>query len=182
MYTFDTVNILYIFANVETSNQINMYKIYTFLVFLILLISISCSSTSSFNQFYNQHKNDNNVSSFQVPGYLKSIIKNSSPEMNDLLKNVKDFKTISFSNCTPEQSEKITNDINQITQNFTDVVRNNTESKKTLVSVKEKGDRIKEIIIHNNTGNDHKLLFLKGNFDPNRISELTNSNELFDIQ
>ncbi|MCK5638367.1 MAG: DUF4252 domain-containing protein, partial [Flavobacteriaceae bacterium] len=159
-----------------------MDKTIKFLVLLTLIINVSCASTSSFNQFYDQHKNDNNVSSFQVPGYLKSILKNSSPEMNSLLKNVKDFKTISFSNCTPEQSEKITNDINQITKNFTDIVRDNKENKKTLVSVKEKGDKIKEIIIHNNTNNNHKILFLKGNFDPNRISDLTNSNELFDIQ
>jgi len=150
-------------------------------VLFILLTSISCAGTSSFNQFYDHHKNDNNVSSFQVPGYLKSILKNSSPEMNNLLKNVKDFKTISFQDCTPEQSERITNEINSITANYTDIVRKNNDNNISLVSAKEKGDKIKEVIIHTKNDNDHKILFLKGNFNPNRINELTNTNEIFDI-
>ena len=155
----------------------------TFKIFLLILsIGLSsCSGSAKFNQFYNQHKNDNNVSSFQVPGYLRSLLKNVSPELNNVFKNVKDFKTISFTDCSPAQSQQITEGINNITQNYTDVIRNNKEEKKTLVSVKEKGDFIKEILIHSNTNNNHKIIFLKGNFDPNRIKGLIDGHEFEEL-
>jgi len=156
-----------------------------FIKIFLLILSInffSCSGTAKFNQFYNQHKNDNNVSSFQVPGYLRSFIKNVSPEMNNVFKNVKDFKTISFTNCSPQQSQQIIEGVNNITQNYTDVIRNNNEEKKTLVSVKEKGDFIKEVLIHTDSNNNHRIVFLKGNFDPDRIKELIDGHELEDLQ
>lgn len=156
----------------------------TFIRIFLFILSFSlasCSSTARFNQFYNHHKNDNNVSSFQVPGYLRSLIKNVSPELNNVFKNVKDFKSISFTNCSPLQSQQIIEGVNNITQNYTDVIRNNKEEKKTLVSVKEKGDFIKEILIHTNSNNNHKILFLKGNFDPKRIQELIKDRELEEL-
>ncbi len=143
----------------------------------ILLLSfvwvfLSCSSYQSFNSFYNSHKNDNNVRSFQVPRYLKSVVRNISPELNDLLGNVKDFKSISFTDCSAVQSNLINNQINGITKNYTDVLRDNTPEKRSLISVKEKGDKITEVLIHNFSNNNHKIIFLKGNFDPDKIKNL----------
>jgi len=77
---------------------------------------------------------DNNLGSFQVLRYLKSLIKNISPEMNDLFKNVKDFKSISFTDCTPDQTRRITEGVNNITSNYTDMVRNNKDEKKMGIS------------------------------------------------
>ena len=156
----------------------NIFRILLLIVFINLL---SCSSSQSFNNFYNHHKNDNNVSSFQVPSYLRTLIKNASPELNDIFKNVRDFKSISFTDCTAQQSAEINDEINMITKNYTDVLRKNTEEKRSLVSVKEKGDVIKEIIIHTYKNNNHHILFLKGNFDPERIQSLANENELNDL-
>lgn len=158
-----------------------MKKTSYILVFVLSLNFLACSSSQSFNAFYNRHKTDTNVSSFQVPSYLRSILKNTSPEMNDLVKNVKDFKTISFRDCSALQNEQINNEINFITKNFKDVVRNNSEEGNTLISVKEKGDVIKEVIIHKSTNNNHKILFLKGNFNPERIEQLASDNELENI-
>ena len=154
-----------------------------FRIFLLVLsVSlISCSGAAKFNQFYSQHKNDNNVKSFQVPRYLKSLVKNVSPELNNVFKNVSDFKTISFTNSTPQQDIQITEGINNITQNYTDVIRNNNADKKTLVSVKEKGDFIKEVLIHTHENNNHKIIFLKGNFDPNKIKSLIDDHELEEL-
>ncbi len=158
-----------------------MKNIYYILIFIIFTGFLACSSSQSFNNFYNNHKNDNNVSSFQVPSYLRSLIKNVSPELNDIFKNVKDFKSISFTDCSPSQNQQINDEINMITRNYTDVHRKNTEENRSLVSVKEKGDIIKEVIIHNSRNNNHTILFLKGNFNPERIQKLAKANELEDL-
>lgn len=153
-----------------------------FTMLLILVLNfMACSSSQSFNSFYQRHKADTNVSSFQVPSYLRSFLRNASPEMNSLVKNVRDFKTINFRDCSALQNEQINNEINYITKNYKDVVRNNSEEGNTLIAVKEKGDIIKEVIIHKSSMNDHKIIFLKGNFDPEKIQQLAANNELENI-
>lgn len=150
-----------------------------FKLFLLLLIinQTGCSSSQSFNQFYNNHKNDEYVTSFQVPGYLRSILRNASPELNSLFKNVKDFKSITFTKTTPLQSKQIMDEIDYITKNNTDVVRKNEGGERFLISVKEKGDRIKQVILYKNNGSKHNILYLKGNFDPERIRQLAEKQE-----
>ncbi len=147
----------------------------SFYFLFLCFLSLSCSSYYNFNSFYNYHKNEPNVKSFQVPRYLKSIVKNSSPELNSLVKNITDFKTISFTECSPQQSELIIAQINGITRNYTDVARNNTPGDRYLVAVKEKGDQITSIIIHSAKSNNQKIIYLKGHFNPNRIKELSNN-------
>ena len=143
----------------------------------VIISLIACSSSQSFNQFYDNHKNDEYVTSFQVPGYLRSLLRNASPELNNLFKNVKDFKSITFTQATPQQSEQIMNEINYITRNNTDVVRKNEGDERLLISVKEKGDRIKQVILYKNNGSKHNILYLKGNFDAERIKQLANEHE-----
>jgi len=147
-----------------------------FVLFSIIILT-ACSSSQSFNQFYNNHKNDDYVTSFQVPGYLRSLLRNASPELNNLFKNVKDFKSITFTKTTPQQSQVISNEIDYITRNNTDVVRKNEGDERFLISVKEKGERIKQVILYKNNGSKHHILYLKGNFDANRIKQLAKEHE-----
>jgi arsenate reductase-like glutaredoxin family protein len=154
-----------------------MKLLYRLLLIVFIYNLTACSSSQSFNQFYNNHRNDDFVTSFQVPGYLRSFLRNASPELNDLFKNVKDFKSISFKKTTPLQSEQITSEINSITQNYTDVVRKNEGDHIALVSVKEKGDIIKTVILYNKNNDKHTILYLKGNFNPERIKELARNHE-----
>lgn len=143
-----------------------------------LFLFSACATFNTMDAFYNKHKNDPNVSSFQVPSYLKGLMRNVSPELNDLLKNVKDFRQISFNDCSPAQSAEINQEINAITQNYKDVVRKNEDFKQTLVAVKEKGEVLKEVVIHTVNNNNHNILFLKGNFDPERIQRLAEGEDL----
>lgn len=143
-----------------------------------LFLFTACASLNTMDGFYNKHKNDPNVSSFQVPSYLKGLMRNVSPELNSLFKNVKDFRQISFKDCSPAQSAEINQEINAITQNYKDVVRKNEDFKQTLVAVKEKGNILKEVVIHTVNDNNHNILFLKGNFDPERIQKLADSEDL----
>ncbi len=146
-------------------------------LFTLITVLVACSSSQNFNQFYNNHRNDPYVTTFQVPGYLRSFLRNASPELHDLFKNVKDFRSISFKQTTPQKSEQIFHELNYITRNYTDVVRKNEGDERFLISVKEKGDRIKEVIVYKNIKNKHNILYLKGNFNPERIRQLAEKDE-----
>ncbi|MFD1315685.1 DUF4252 domain-containing protein [Namhaeicola litoreus] len=152
-----------------------MKNIYLVLVSIILFVN--CSSYQSIESFYDNHKNDPNASSFQLPTFLKNAVKNVSPELSEIVGDVDDFRSISFKDCSVGQDQQITQELNSITKNYKDVVRKNENGKNISVSVKEKGNVIKEVILHSHKENDHYVMYLKGNFDTEKINRLAETED-----
>ena len=147
------------------------------ILFLMLVIS-SCGSGKSFQSFFNDHKRDIGVTAFQVPNFMMSLVKNISPEINDLFGNVRDFKFITFSKISREKQNLLITEMNLVTDNnFTDILRKNTSVKTKIVSVKEDGDVVTQAVIFNSTLAKTSVFYLKGRFNPNRIKELSETNQ-----
>lgn len=150
-------------------NTINM-KNYTLII--VLLTLVSCGSYNSINSFYNAHKNDTNVTAIRVPQYMLSLIRNASPEMNSFMGNVKDIRFIQLSPENDSQRNQLSREIgNLTTDNFIEVFRKNEEDIRTLISVREKKDVVKEIIISKNGLKNNSVFYLNGNFNPERVRE-----------
>ena len=145
---------------------------------LFLLIFTSCGSGKSFQSFFNNHKNDIGATAFQVPNFMRTLLSNISPEINSLFNNVRDFKFITFNEISKAKQTELINEMNLVTaNNFTDVLRKNTLEKTKILSVKEDGDVVTQAIIFNSTLKKTSVFYLKGRFDPNRIKELSESNQ-----
>jgi hypothetical protein len=148
------------------------------LSFAFLLLISSCGSGKSFNSFFNDHKRDLGATAFQVPNFMMTLVKNISPEIDELFGNVNDFKFITFSEISREKQNQIISEMNLVTDNnFTDILRTNAVEKTKIVSVKEAGDVVTQAIIFNSTLSETSVFYLKGRFDPNRIRELSESNQ-----
>ena len=107
------------------------------LAFAFLLLLSSCGSGKSFNSFFNDHKRDLGTTAFQVPNFMMTLVKNISPEINDLFGNVNDFKFITFSEISREKQNLIISEMNLVTDNnFTDILRSNAAEKTKIVSVR----------------------------------------------
>lgn len=138
--------------------------------FLSLLILCSCGSYYNVHDFYNSHKNDDQVTAVQVPRFMFAVLKGLSPEMNSLLTNVNDVRYIKLQPKTEAQRAVIQNEIDELTTDrFTDIVRKNDGSKRSLISVREQFNEVKEIIVYNNDGIENSLLYLNGSFHPETI-------------
>lgn len=61
--------------------------------------------------------------------------------------------------------------------NFTDILRKNTIEETKIVSVKEDGVVVTQAIIFNSTLTKISVFYLKGRFDPNKIKELSETNQ-----
>lgn len=144
----------------------------------LILLFISCGSTRSFQSFFNAHKNDIGVTAFQVPNFMRSLLTSISPEINSLFSNVKDFKFITFNEISKEKQQSLIQEMNMVTgSRFTDILRVNTLGKTKIVSVLEHIDVVKQAIIFNSTLNKTSVFYLKGNFDPNQIKALSETNQ-----
>lgn len=154
------------------------FKMKKYLVIMLSMFLFSCASGKSFQSFFNNHKKDIGVTAFQVPNFMKALLTNISPEINNLFGNVNDFKFITFSEITKEKQQKIIEEINLVTSNnFTDILRTNTQEKTKIISVKENGDVVTQAIIFNSTLAKSSVIYLKGNFDPNRLRQLSETNQ-----
>ena len=145
----------------------------------VVLLFVSCSSYNSVNGFYNNHKNDANVTAIHVPQYMLGLLRGTSGEMNSFMANVKEIRFIQLKPNNQMERTAITNQINGLVSNsFVEVFRKNEEENRTLISVREKRDIVKEIIIYKNNNKNNSIFYLNGNFDPSTVREYVKNDKL----
>lgn len=148
------------------------------LLVLGFALMASCGSYNSIDSFYNAHKNDNQVTAVRVPRFMLSMISNISPEMKSLVGNTKDLRYMQFPSATPARTEFLNKQMNGITGNsFIEVYRKNDNLKRNVVSIRERRDVVKEILIYNNNTQKGSFLYFNGNFDPVKVREMAKNEE-----
>jgi hypothetical protein len=153
-----------------------MKKIITFIFALLLLFS--CGSSKSFQNFFNDHKSDLGVTAFQVPNFMRALLRNISPEINNLFGNVRDLKIITFNDISTQKRNSLISEMDLVTTNkFTDILRTNEVDKTKIISVIEDGDTVTQAIIFNSTLAKTSVFYLKGRFDPNKLKHLSETNQ-----
>ncbi len=153
-----------------------MIKKTLILVFFVLLTS--CGSYNSIDSFYEAHKNDDQVTAIRVPRFMLSLIGNISPEMNSLIGNTKDLRYMQFPSTTKERTNFLNNQMNNMTGNsFIEVYRKNDNQKRNVVSIREKKNAVKEILIYNNNTSKGSFLYFNGNFDPVKVRQMAKNED-----
>lgn len=133
----------------------------------------SCGSYNSIDSFYNSHKNDNQVTAIRVPQFMFGLLSGISPEMQSLIGNTKDLRYMQFPSTTPERTEFLNTQMNGITGNsFIEVYRKNDDLKRNVISIREKKNSVKEILIYNNNLLQGSFLYFNGDFDPIKVREM----------
>ena len=148
------------------------------ILFLLSLVLISsCGSYNSIDSFYQAHKNDNQVTAVRVPRFMLSLLSNTSSEMKSLISNTKDLRYMQFSSATPAQTKFLNQQMNGITGNsFIEVFRKNDDLKRNVISIREKRDVVKEILIYNNNTINGSFLYFSGDFDPVKVRQMAKNN------
>ncbi len=149
---------------------------------LILLLPIillnSCGSYNSIDSFYEAHKNDNQVTAIRIPQFMFTLVSEISPEMKSLVGNTRDLRYMQFPSKTESQTKFLNTQMNNFaSSSFIEVFRKNDELKRNVVSIREKRDVVKEILIYNNDNATGSFLYFNGNFDPVKVRELAKNNQ-----
>lgn len=163
-----------IFKHINTLTMIR-----NFIALTLLLVMSSCGSYNSIDTFYNAHKNDNQVTAVRVPQFMLSMISEISPEMQALVGTTKDLRYMQFPSVTASRTQFLNQQMNGITGNsFIEVFRKNDELKRNVVSIREKRNSVKEILIYNNDNQTGSFLYFNGDFDPVKVRNMA-KNEQF---
>ena len=149
----------------------------------VLFLFLSCGAMNM-NNFYETHRNDPGVTAIEVPDFILEILKNSTPEMRHLLDNVEDVKFMSLPAGDESYTTRVGNEIDRITATgYTDIYRRTREDNtRSLFTVRENGKRITELIWFDQAANNNLILYFKGNFDPDMIQRLSDTEEIDDIK
>ena len=154
----------------------NMIKKIVFLFSLIFLSS--CGSYNSIDSFYNAHKNDNQVKAVRVPRFMFTLLSGISPEIQTLIGNTKDLRYMEFPSTTADRTTYLNNQMTGITGNaFIEVYRNNDNDKRNVISLRERGDVVKEIIVYKNDATKGSFLYFNGDFDPVRVRDMVKNKD-----
>ena len=146
-------------------------------IFCLGLLS-ACGSYNSIDNFYEAHKNDNQVTAIRVPQFMFSLVSGISPEMSSLIGNTRDLRYMQFPSNTDSQARFLNTQMNSFSSgSFIEVFRKNDELKRNVISIREKRDVVKEIIIYNNNSATGSFLYFNGNFDPLKVRELAKNNQ-----
>ena len=98
--------------------------------------------------------------------------------MKSLVGNTKDLRYMQFPSKTESQTRFLNDQMNSFASNsFIEVFRKNDELKRNVVSIREKRDVVKEILIYNNDNINGSFLYFNGNFDPTKVKKLANGSE-----
>lgn len=149
----------------------------TLFIFGMMLL-VSCGSYNSIDTFYEAHKNDNQVTAIRVPHFMISLLSNISPEINALIGDTRDLRYMQFPVETPAKADFLNKQMNGITGNsFIEIFRKNDDLKRSVVSVRERKNSVKEILIFNNNNKTGSFLYFNGNFDPVKVRGMAKNNE-----
>lgn len=157
-----------------------MFKKISLVIFMFIVSG--CGSQNSIDAFYNAHKDDSQVTAIRVPQFMLSLLSNISPEMKSLIGSTKDLRYMQFPSTTPERTQYLNNQMNAITGNsFIEVFRKNDELKRNVISIREKRNAVKEILIYNNNTVRGSFLYFNGNFDPVKVREMAKNSEFSEL-
>lgn len=141
---------------------------------LILICSVLFSCGSSFQSFYNNHKNDIGATSFQVPNFMKAMLGLMNPEAKKVVGNLTDLKYIKLTNVSEGKQIGIIEEMNAVTSyGYIDMFRKNEVAQTRIVSVKELGVVLTDVILFNAKGGEVSAFYLEGRFDPDKIKALS---------
>lgn len=148
------------------------------LIIICIFWLASCGSYNSIDRFYNAHKNDDQVTAIRVPQVMLSLIGGIAPEMKAFVGNTKDLRYMQFPSATPARTQYLNKQMNSITGNsFIEVFRKNDDFKRNVVSIREKRNTVKEILIYNNNNLNGSFLYFNGNFDPEKVREMAKNDQ-----
>ncbi|RTE52484.1 DUF4252 domain-containing protein [Arenibacter aquaticus] len=143
-----------------------------------LLCLASCGSYNSIDSFYEAHKNDNQVTAIRVPQFMLTTLSGISPEIKELIGGANDLRYMHFAVENPSRAQFLNTQINGITGNsFIEIFRKNDELKRSVVSIRERKNSVKEILIYNNNISSGSLLYINGDFNPARVRHMAQNND-----
>ena len=143
-------------------------------IVFILIVSLCFGCGSSFQSFYNTHKNDLGATSFQVPNFMKAMLGLMNPEAKQIVGNLADLKYIKLTNLSDNKRQSVIEEMNAITSyGYKDMFRKNELSQTRIISVKEQGVVLSDVILFNSKGDTTTAFYLQGRFDPEKIKTLS---------
>ena len=143
------------------------------LLLTLSTILFSCGS-ASFQGFYNTHKTDLGATSFQVPNVMKALLSSVSPATKSVIGNLQDVKYIKLNSVSPLKRQQIITEMNAVTNaGYLDMFRQNQVNNTRIISVKENGNVLTDVILFNCDEKEATAFYLQGRFDPEKIKTLS---------
>jgi hypothetical protein len=118
----------------------------------------------------------------RVPQSMLSLLAGVSPELKGIIGNTTDIRYMRFSGLSTPKVQSLNNQMNTITSSsFIEVYRKNQDAKRNVISIREKRNVVKEILIFNHDNFNANLLYFNGDFDPAKVRSLAKNEQFTEV-
>ncbi|TDQ31581.1 DUF4252 domain-containing protein [Zeaxanthinibacter enoshimensis] len=146
---------------------------------LLVLLAVTlggCSGSKGIDSFYKAHKNDPEVMAVRVPEVMLSFLRTASPEMRELVGNARDIRYMKLPLGAEEREKEINSWVDNLDSgSYIEIYRRNSEMGKNVVSIRENGRSVKEVLVYTSDLNTGSILYFSGDFAPEKIREMANT-------
>jgi len=105
---------------------------------------------------------------------MKAMLGLMNPEAKNIVGNLSDLKYIKLTDVPESRRSGIIEEMNSVTSSgFIDMFRKNEITQTRIISVKELGVVLTDVILFNSKGSEVSAFYMKGRFDPEKIKTLS---------
>jgi uncharacterized protein (DUF2344 family) len=146
-------------------------------ILFLFVIFTSCATQTSFYDFYEDNQAESDFSIGLNTSLISSFLSDEDLEdIKPILEKAKHVRILVFSEDSDPMTQKFKKFIKR--SDFENLISIKSDDDKVKIYTLEKKDKIKEIVLDINTGDELVLLGLKTNLSPEDLAELMKDNDI----
>ncbi len=148
-----------------------------FAIIILFVLFTSCATNTSFHDFYEANQSESDFSIGLNTALISNFLSNEDyKEIKPLLKKAKHVRIMVFEEDSAPVSKKFKRFIKR--SRFENLISIKENGDHVKIYTLEQKDKIKEIVVNINTGDELVLLGLKTNLTPQDLARLMEENDI----
>ena len=109
---------------------------------------------------------------------LKSLVGKEDKEARFFMKHIRSIRTLDMEDCSQQVKASFHSAVGRLkTSGYTELIRSNEDDERTMILVKEKRGKFRELLIVESGEDDCQLVQIKGKISPDEVEKIVAENK-----
>ena len=154
-------------------------------IILSLILTVACltgTHAQTASQLFSQFRHEKNAEYTHVPALmwkaLTSLAGKDDKEARLFMKHIRSIRTLDMEDCSQQAKARFHSAVGRLkTSGYTEIIRSNEDDERTMILVKEKRGKFRELLIVESSEDDCQLVQVKGKISPDEVDKIVAENK-----
>lgn len=154
-------------------------------IILSIMLTVACLTdmqAQTASQLFSQFRHEKNAEYTHVPAVMwkvfKSLVGKEDKEARFFMKHIRSIRTLDMEDCSQQVKAKFHSAVGRLkTSGYTELIRSNEDDERTMILVKEKRGKFRELLIVESSEDDCQLVQIKGKISPDEVEKIVAENK-----